>query len=208
MSEHTVKIPPVGIYGDLMLPARAHAVILFADGSGRSRRNPANRHVAGMLQDRGLGTLLVDLLTEAEEEVDNRYDIALLAKRLGEATDWLQRYSPIQGLRVGYFGSGGAAEAALVAAAERRTTVGAIVARGGRPDLVGTSLRHLKAPTLLIVGGEDKQLVEVNRKALYQMQCEKELEIVEEPGALQQLSDFTLEWFRRHLGQSKAQRSA
>jgi putative phosphoribosyl transferase len=190
-------------------------MVLLADGSGRSRHSTGNRHLAGMLQERGIGTLSLDLLTEAEQApgVQTRPDITLLAGRLGQATDWLQRDSATQGLRMGYFGTGAGAGAALVAAAERRTSLGAVIALGGRPDLAGTSLRHLKAPTLLIVGSEDKQVVELNRKALYQMQCEKELETVagaghllDGPGALEQVADLAVAWFERHLGQSTTAR--
>src|SRR5205823_1276079 len=179
--------------------------------SGSSRHSRRNQYVASVLQEGGLATLLLDLLTEAEEEVDLqtrhlRFDIGLLAGRLGEATDWLQHEIPTRRLPVGYFGASTGGGAALVAAAELSKAIGAVVSRGGRPDLAGPALRRVQAPTLLIVGGEDYQVIELNRRAMDEMRCEKELSIVpgashlfEEPGALEQVSKLARSWFSRHL---------
>jgi putative phosphoribosyl transferase len=211
IAEQSVKIPPLGLSGDLLIPPEAKGVILFAHGSGSSRHSSRNRYVAGVLQEGGFGTLLLDLLTEAEEQVDNRtrhlrFDIELLAGRLIEATDWLDREAATRGLSVGYFGASTGAGAALVAAAERPAVVGAVVSRGGRPDLAGAALRRVQAPTLLIVGGADYQVIELNREAFAQLRCEKQLSIVpgathlfEEPGALEEVSRLALNWFGRHL---------
>lgn len=211
ITEEAVTIPPVGLSGDLVIPAQATGMILFAHGSGSSRHSHRNRYVAGVLQQGGLGTLLLDLLTAAEEEVDLqtghlRFDISLLAGRLGEATDWLQREPATSGLPIGYFGASTGGGAALVAAAEMPKTVGAVVSRGGRPDLAGAALGRVRAPTLLIVGGEDQQVMELNREAMAEMRCEKELSIVpgathlfEEPGALEKVSQLALDWFSRRL---------
>ena len=160
ITEEAVRIPPGGLCGDLVIPAKATGMVLFAHGSGSSRHSRRNRYVAGVLHQGGLGTLLMDLLTGAEEKVDLetahlRFDIGLLAGRLGEATDWLQREPAARGLPIGYFGASTGGGAALVAAAERPKTIGAVVSRGGRPDLAGVALRRVKASTLLIVGGDD-----------------------------------------------------
>jgi dienelactone hydrolase len=210
-SEQEVKIPPIGLSGDLVVPARAYGFIVFAHGSGSSRRSPRNRYVAGVLQQGGFATLLLDLLTEAEEQVDLRtrhlrFDIGLLAGRLVEATDWLAHELKMPGSSFGYFGASTGGGAALVAAAERPETVGAVVSRGGRPDLAGDALSRVEAPTLLIVGAEDHEVIELNREATSRMRCEKELAIVpgathlfEEPGALEQVSTLALDWFKRYL---------
>jgi pimeloyl-ACP methyl ester carboxylesterase len=164
-----------------------------------------------VLNEANLATLLIDLLTPHEEEVDFntsylRFDIGLLAKRLGGATDWLSQYPDTRHLPVGYFGASTGAGAALVAAAERPDVVGAVVSRGGRPDLAGAALAHVRAPTLLIVGGNDIQVIQLNRVALAQLRCEKQLVIVpgathlfEERGALEEVARLAREWFRRHL---------
>lgn len=192
------------------MPARATGMVVFAHGSGSSRRSPRNRYVAGVLQSGGFGTLLLDLLTEAEEVVDDRtrhlrFDIALLADRLVEATDWVDREMG-PGFPMGYFGASTGGGAALVASVER-PAVGAVVSRGGRPDLAGVeNLRRVTAPTLLIAGGEDHQVIELNRYALAAMQCKKQLSIVpgathlfEEPGTLEQVSKLALDWFAHNL---------
>ena len=211
MIEHAVQIPPLGLSGDLVVPAHATGVVLFAHGSGSGRHSTRNRYVAGVLQEGGLGTLLLDLLTTAEEQVDLqtrhlRFDIPLLAGRLLEATDWLQREPSTRGLPIGYFGASTGGGAALLAAAERPAEVGAVVSRGGRPDLAGIALAQVKAPTLLIVGGDDYEVIRLNRFALGEMQCQKQLSIVpgashlfEEPGTLEQVSAMALKWFREHL---------
>jgi dienelactone hydrolase len=185
--------------------------VLFAHGSGSSRHSPRNRRVAALLIEAGLATLLIDLLTPAEEMVDLRtarlrFDIGLLAERLVGATDWLTRYPETRDLRIGYFGASTGAGAALVAAAERPHIVGAVVSRGGRPHLAGPALARVRAPTLLIVGGNDLPVIALNQEAFEQLRCEKRLAIVpgathlfEEPGALDQVARLAREWFERYL---------
>jgi putative phosphoribosyl transferase len=206
-----VKIAPLGLSGDLVVPEHTEGIVLFAHGSGSGRHSPRNRYVADVLQRGGLGTLLLDLLTEAEEQVDLesghlRFDIDLLAKRLLDATDWLQRQPAGRNMSIGYFGASTGAGAALVAAAERPSLIGAIVSRGGRPDLAGSELPRVKAPTLLIVGSEDREVIELNRSAFTTLQCEKKLSIVqgathlfEEPGTLEEVSILARNWFRQNL---------
>jgi len=207
----SVKIPPVGLMGDLAIPHRARGVALFAHGSGSSRFSSRNRFVAGVLQQRGFATLLLDLLTEAEEDVDIRtrelrFDIGFLAERLLHATQWLSANSSTRALAVGYFGASTGGGAALVAAADDSIEVSAVVSRGGRPDLAGPALRKVKAPTLLIVGGDDAQVIRLNQEALAQLHCEKRLEIVpgathlfEEPGTLEEVARLAADWFEQFL---------
>jgi putative phosphoribosyl transferase len=209
--ERMVRLPPVGLEGDLIIPDRARGVILFAHGSGSSRHSSRNRYVAGVLQRGGLATLLIDLLTSEEEQVDIktgrlRFDIPLLATRMLQATDWLRSDPATRELNIGYFGASTGAAAALVAAAERRSIVCAVVSRGGRPDLAGESLPLVAAPTLLIVGGRDEMVIELNRSAQARLQAENRLTIVpgathlfEEPGTLEQVADLALSWFQGHL---------
>jgi putative phosphoribosyl transferase len=201
----------VTLEGNLTLPEGAEGIVLFAHGSGSSRHSPRNRYVARLLNDAKLATLLVDLLTSDEEAIDMRtghlrFDIGLLAERLIAVTDWLPQYRDTQHLRIGYFGASTGAAAALVAAAERPDVVGAVVSRGGRPDLAADALARVRAPTLLIVGGNDFQVIELNRAAFAQLHCEKRLVIVpgathlfEEPGALDEVARLAREWFERHL---------
>ncbi len=198
--------------GDLILPKNATGIVLFAHGSGSSRFSPRNRFVAKSIQSKKLGTLLFDLLTHEEEEIDlqtaqYRFDIPLLAKRLVDATDWLCQQKPYQSLNLGYFGSSTGAGAALIAAAERPAEISAVVSRGGRPDLAGPYLEKVKAPTLLIVGGLDTTVIELNQKAQEKLPCENHLEIVpgashlfEEPGALEAVTDLACTWFLKNLG--------
>jgi putative phosphoribosyl transferase len=211
-----VAVGPVTLEGNLSLPAGTRGVVLFAHGSGSSRHSPRNRYVAQALNEAKLATLLVDLLTSDEESIDLRtahlrFDIGLLAERLVGATDWLTQYPDTQHLRVGYFGASTGAAAALVAAAERPDVVGAVVSRGGRPDLAGPALGRVRAPTLLIVGGNDFKVIELNRKALAQLRCEKRLVIVpgathlfEEPGALEEVARLAREWFEHYLPLSES----
>ena len=206
-----VTAGPVRLDGNLTLPEGSPAVVLFAHGSGSSRHSSRNRHVARLLNEAKLATLLIDLLTLDEEAIDARtahlrFDIDLLAERLVDATDWLTRYPDSQYLSIGYFGASTGAAAALVAATERPDVVSAVVSRGGRPDLAGPALMRVRAPTLLIVGGNDVQVIQLNRAALAQLRCEKQLVIVpgathlfEEPGALDEVARFAREWFHRHL---------
>jgi dienelactone hydrolase len=195
--------------GDLVVPEGATGIVAFAHGSGSSRHSPRNKHVAETLNDAGLGTLLVDLLTSAEEAVDrataqHRFDIALLARRLVAAVDWLRQTE----LPVGLFGASTGAAAALVAAADRQDDVHAVVSRGGRPDLAGAALARVRAPTLLVVGSRDLQVLELNALALEALgAAEKQLVIVqgathlfEEPGAIDEVARLAAGWFTRHLG--------
>lgn len=213
IEERLVRVTagPVTLDGNLNLPEGARAVVLFAHGSGSGRHSSRNRHVAHVLNEAKLATLLIDLLTSEEEAIDMytahlRFDIDLLAQRLIGATDWLTRYADTRDLPIGYFGASTGAAAALVAAAERAERVGAIVSRGGRPDLAGPALDRVTAPTLLIVGGLDGQVIALNRKAFELLRCEKQLIIVsgathlfEEPGTLDEVAQLACEWFERHL---------
>jgi dienelactone hydrolase len=215
VAERAVSVPVgadgVALDGTLAVPAGARGVVLFAHGSGSSRHSPRNRYVAGALQAAGLATLLLDLLTAGEEDVDARtghlrFDIDLLAQRLAGATGWLAGQPDTAGLAVGYFGASTGAGAALVAAAAQPDAVRAIVSRGGRPDLAGPALARVRAPTLLIVGGNDVPVIELNRAALDALEVEKRLEIVpgathlfEEPGTLEQVAALARNWFARYL---------
>ena len=221
VQERIVRVPlgPVALDGILRLPQEARAVVLFAHGSGSGRHSPRNRHVAQLLNHAEIATLLVDLLTADEEAINSRtghlrFDIGLLARRLVGATDWLAGRPDTHHLAIGYFGASTGAAAALVAAAQRVDVIAAIVSRGGRPDLAGPALPHVRAPTLLIVGGNDVQVLQLNRIALAELHCEKQLVIVprathlfEEPGALHDVARLACEWFRRHLF-SPARRAA
>jgi len=215
LEEREVRVPagPVELEGNLGVPEGARGIVLFAHGSGSGRMSPRNRYVARALREANFATLLVDLLTPDEEEQDLvtrrlRFDIGLLSGRLAGATDWLSENPDTRNLRVGYFGASTGAGAALVAAAGRPGAVGAVVSRGGRPDLAGEALPRVKAPTLLIVGGEDEPVISMNREAMEQMGAERVLEIVpgashlfEEPGKLEEVTRLAAEWFARHLGQ-------
>jgi dienelactone hydrolase len=193
------------------MAASSRAIVLFAHGSGSSRRSPRNRYVARALQEAGLATLLMDLLTLDEEARDVRtgrlrFDIGLLAERLVSATDWLRADPETRALKIGYFGASTGAGAALVAATARPDVVGAIVSRGGRPDLAGPALARVQAPTLLIVGGYDYPVIKLNREALQHLRSEARLDVVpgaghlfEEPGTLEAVARLAREWFRRHL---------
>ena len=214
MQEREVRVSagPVTLEGSLGIPNSAGEVVLFAHGSGSGRHSPRNRYVARVLREANLATLLIDLLTEDEEEVDLRttrlrFDIGLLARRLVGATDWLVQNPDTEQLRIGYFGASTGAGATLIAAAERPDEVGAIVSRGGRPDLAGDALPLVKAPTLLIVGGNDEPVIGMNEEALARMRAVKRLQIVpgashlfEEPGALEEVARLATVWFARHLG--------
>ena len=201
----------ITLEGNLGVPAGAEGVVLFAHGSGSSRHSPRNRYVAQVLRDAGLATLLVDLLTPDEERIDLRtahlrFDIGLLAERLVAATDWLLEHPQTQHLRVGYFGASTGGGAALVAAAQRPEAVGAVVSRGGRPDLAGEALPRVQTPTLLIVGGNDVPVIALNEQAMTQLRAEKQLVIVpgathlfEEPGALEEVARLARDWFLRYL---------
>ncbi|QOL48726.1 dienelactone hydrolase family protein [Massilia litorea] len=204
-----ISIPAGGalLEGMLELPATPIGVVLFAHGSGSSRFSPRNNQVAAELRDGGIATLLLDLLTPEEDAAyRNRFDIDVLAARLHAAASWLGTEPLTAPLPLGLFGASTGAAAALRVAADSGTGIAAVVSRGGRPDLAGTALAHVIAPTLLIVGGEDGQVVDLNREAYEALGCEKALEIVpgathlfEEPGALEQVADLACSWFVRHF---------
>ncbi len=204
----SVALPPHGGEGLLGLPAgEAKGIVLFAHGSGSSRLSPRNTMVAGALQSAGLATLLFDLLTDAEaSDRSNVFDIPLLADRLDQAADWAGAWPASRSLPLGFFGASTGAAAALVSAA-RRADVRAVVSRGGRPDLAAEALARIAAPTLLIVGGADRQVLDLNRQAQRRMRCDSRLEIVpgathlfEEPGAMEAVIALAQAWFLRHLG--------
>jgi putative phosphoribosyl transferase len=206
-TEVVVAAGEVRLGGHLAVPRRATGLVLFAHGSGSSRHSPRNRFVASALNRAGLATLLFDLLT-AEEEADraNVFDTALLARRLTDATDWLLGRDEARGLPVGYFGASTGAAAALRAAAEPDSAVAAVVSRGGRPDLAGPCLTAVAAPTLLIVGGDDDVVLDLNRRAQARLRCENRLAVIpgathlfEEPGALEEAADLATSWFTGHL---------
>jgi pimeloyl-ACP methyl ester carboxylesterase len=206
-----IRSGPIVLDGELNVPEGATGIALFAHGSGSSRFSPRNQFVARTIRDAGVGTLLFDLLTKDEEAVDEytrhlRFDIDLLARRLVAATEWVGSEERVPPLRVGYFGSSTGGAAALVAAAEIGSQIGAVVSRGGRPDLAGEALPRVQSPTLLIVGGHDEVVLELNKEAYRSLRCEKELHIVagathlfEEPGALDIVARLAADWFERHL---------
>lgn len=206
-----VSAGSVTLEGDLSIPSSAEGIILFAHGGGSSRFSPRNRFVARFLQQQGLATLLVDLLTLEEQEIDReamtfRSDISLLSVRVVGATDWIHAYQDTQKLTIGYFGASTGAAAALIAATQRPKLVHAIVSRGGRPDFAQAYLQIIQAPTLLIVGGNDTSVIPLNEEAFPQIAAPKQLEIVagaghlfEEPEALEAVAHLATDWFRRYL---------
>jgi dienelactone hydrolase len=206
-----IETDDVFLEGNLLIPDGATGVVLFAHGSGSSRFSSRNRYVAEELRAAGVGTLLIDLLTQEEEQIDMRtahlrFDIGLLAGRLAGAIEWLEHAAQTQTLKVGLFGASTGGGAALVAAARRPDRVAAVVSRGGRPDLAGPALPHVKAPTLLIVGGDDIPVIAMNREAYDQMKSVRRLEIVpgashlfEEPGTLEQVARLASNWFTEYL---------
>ncbi|RJL22727.1 dienelactone hydrolase family protein [Bailinhaonella thermotolerans] len=218
MASESVLLPvrtPIGeagLDGDLAVPEGASGIVLFAHGSGSSRLSPRNQAVARALRNRGLGTLLLDLLTAAEEEVDAqtaemRFDVAMLGDRLMTAVDWLGRQPLTADLPIGLFGASTGAAGALLAAAGRPAEVRAVVSRGGRPDLASEALSLVQAPTLLIVGGRDEPVIAMNAEAARELRAPHHLEIVEgathlfeEPGALDRVAELAGDWFTRHLG--------
>lgn len=213
-SDKTYTVPVeegITVEGNLRIPDNPRGVVLFAHGSGSSRFSPRNQFVARQLESAGLATFLIDLLTAREEEEDRytghlRFDIPLLGRRVVAATDWLLLQPTTRNLKIGYFGASTGAAAALVAAAERPLAVGAVVSRGGRPDLAGPALTGVQAPTLLIVGSKDTQVIELNRLAFSILKGEKRIEIIpgathlfEEPGTLEKVAELASEWFTRYL---------
>jgi pimeloyl-ACP methyl ester carboxylesterase len=213
LDDRTVRVPAgdAELQGQLRIPPDAEGIVVFAHGSGSGRHSPRNRFVADVLVNTGLATLLIDLLTQAEEQIDLqtaelRFDIRLLAERLGRVSDWLATEPSTSDLSIGYFGASTGAAAALIAAAERPRNVRAIVSRGGRPDLAGPALRRVAQPTLLIVGGEDDVVIQLNQRALEELGGVKRLVIIpgathlfEEPGALEQVAALASDWFHRYL---------
>jgi len=212
--ETIIPLAGIALPAAVSVPNGAKGLVLFAHGSGSSRHSPRNRHVADVLNRGAIGTILIDLLTEEEEAVDVRpgefrFDIPRLGRRLVEITDWIGLQPELKTLGLGYFGASTGAAAALVAAAQRPGIVQAVVSRGGRPDLAGSSLKRVLAPTLLIVGGDDSGVLDLNYSAMAQLpeHTEHRLEIVhgashlfEEPGALDRVADLARDWFRKHLG--------
>jgi putative phosphoribosyl transferase len=207
-----IQLDLVKLEGNLSIPQDSIGVVLFAHGSGSGRMSPRNRFVASELNRSGIGTLLFDLLTRDEEYVDMqtahlRFDIQLLSQRLVETTDWLLKSFKNADLNVGYFGASTGAAAALVAAAERPDVIRAVVSRGGRPDLAGQSLGSVKCPTLLLVGGYDDVVIELNKQAMSKLKSEKKLIIIpeathlfEEPGKLEEVAQYASNWFSYYLG--------
>ena len=212
-TEHTVQIPvgKIKLEGELMIPQDAKGIVLFAHGSGSSRFSPRNQFVAQTLRQNRLATLLIDLLTFEEDKVDQitrelRFDIDLLAVRLIGITHWLLNEARTKKLHIGYFGSSTGAAAALIAAAQEGSSISAVVSRGGRPDLASSYLPTVQAPTLLIVGGADTVVIELNQEAYDALTCVKKLEIVprathlfEEPGALEKVAGLAANWFLNYL---------
>jgi len=211
MKEIRIPAGRATLGGSLTILDQAKGLILFAHGSGSSRHSPRNQFVARTLNQAGLGTLLFDLLTPEEEKIDiytreHRFDIGLLAERLVYATKWAKEQKETRDLRIGYFGSSTGGGAALVAAAELPNEIFSVVSRGGRPDLAGDALPKVKAPTLLIVGGQDHVVIDLNEQARAQMKCECKIEIVpgathlfEETGALEKVAKLASDWFVKNL---------
>ena len=214
VGSHEVSIPvqQAVLAGALHVSESSAGLVVFAHGSGSSRHSPRNRYVAEVLQEAGFGTLLFDLLTSAEEDVDRvtaelRFDIGFLSARLVQATQWVRQQARVGDRAIGYFGASTGAAAALVAAARLPEVTRAVVSRGGRPDMAGDALTEVQAPTLLIVGGNDGPVIKMNREAFDQLRCEKRMEIIagathlfEEPGALEQVAEKARDWFVAHLG--------
>lgn len=206
-----IPINEISLEGNLVIPENVKGIVVFVHGSGSSRFSPRNRFVAEKLQANGLATLLMDLLTREEEKIDIRtrefrFDIKLLSERLIEATRWLRKNESTKELNIGYFGSSTGAAASLIAAAKHPENVEAIVSRGGRTDLAEDYLSRVEAPTLLIVGGNDDYVIDINRETMKQLNTEKKLEIVfgashlfEETGTLEAVAELTAEWFKEHL---------
>lgn len=207
----SIRSGNIKLDGEVKVPEVATGLVLFAHGSGSSRHSPRNQFVARVIREAGVGTLLFDLLTKQEEAEDRytghlRFDIGFLARRLVDATKWVLAEDDTKALRIGYFGSSTGAAAALIAAVNLSEIVAAVVSRGGRPDLAGEALPSVKAPTLLIVGGDDDVVITLNEEAYARLQCEKELKIIpgathlfEEPGTLEQVAAFASDWFKQKL---------
>jgi putative phosphoribosyl transferase len=216
VDEVTIPLSNATLGGTFAIPHGASGLVIFAHGSGSSRHSPRNQFVARALREAGLGTLLFDLLTAEEEQAEARtrhlrFDILFLAERLVAVTRWILEQTRSRSLNMGFFGSSTGAAAALVASVELSEVISAIVSRGGRPDLAADALEQVRAPTLLIVGGEDREVITLNEAAQSRLRCEKALRIVagashlfEEPGTLEQVAEIAAEWFIRHLRQQSA----
>ena len=213
-TKEEVVVIPAGratIEGNLVIPMGARGVVLFAHGSGSGRFSPRNQYVAKVLNEAGIGTLLIDLLTKEEDEIDTatgefRFDIGLLSQRLEVATEWLKQNPATKSLAIGYYGASTGAAAALIAATKFPKDVKTVVSRGGRPDLAMQHLQKVKVPSLFIVGGRDTVVIDLNKKAMEQVPAEKKLEIVagathlfEEPGKLEEVAKLSADWFLAHL---------
>jgi dienelactone hydrolase len=210
-SQIRVQVAGAELEGELALPAQAPGLVLFAHGSGSSRHSPRNQYVAGVLRQAGVGTLLFDLLTAEEERAEAltrhlRFNIELLADRLVGVTRWALNQAAMRDSSIGFFGASTGAAAALVAGAELGESAAAVVSRGGRPDLAGNALERVRAPTLLVVGGEDRSVIQLNEEAYSRLHCEKALRIVpgashlfQEPGTLESVARMATEWFSEHF---------
>ena len=207
MKNVSILIDSISLEGELSLPKYARGIVIFAHGSGSSRTSPRNIFVANVLQKEGIGTLLIDLLTEKEDEVyETRFDIDLLVSRLVAITDWLDKNPDTKNLSVGLFGASTGAASALKVAFKLGKKIKAVVSRGGRPDLANEVLGNVQSPTLLIVGGNDYGVIELNEGAFRKLRCEKKLEIIEgathlfeEKGALEKVAELAADWFKKYL---------
>jgi dienelactone hydrolase len=209
--EVMISMNSIALPGELNVPAGSEGLVIFAHGSGSSRHSPRNQYVAQVIHEAGIGTLLFDLLTHEEEKIDLRtrhlrFDIGLLARRLVDVTEWVEKQKETSHLRIGYFGASTGGGAALVAAAKLGDRIGAVVSRGGRPDMAGEALPQVVSPTLLIVGGFDDVVIRLNEEAFSKLQCVKELKIVpnathlfEEPGKLEEAARMAADWFQKYL---------
>lgn len=203
----TISVKNAELEGDLTIPENAKGLIVFSHGSGSSRKSSRNRFVAGYLNQNGFATLLFDLLTEAEDDVfDNRFNMNLLSSRLYETTNWVKKQDALKDLPIGYFGASTGAASALFAASVLKDTVKAIVSRGGRPDMAEPVLGKVQAPVLLLVGSDDKGVIELNQQALQYLRCEKQMDLIsgathlfEEPGTLDEVAKRASLWFEKYL---------
>jgi putative phosphoribosyl transferase len=209
--EQTISLGTITLYGNLAIPKTSTGIVLFAHGSGSGRMSPRNQFVAEVLNKGHIATLLVDLLTEQEAKTDEisgafRFNIDLLSKRLGQITDWLGQEKETKGMNIAYFGASTGAAAALIAAAQKGALISSVVSRGGRPDLANPFLSQVQAPTLLIVGEKDPEVIALNQEAFQKLSCLKKMEIVpgashlfEEPGCLEKVSLLARDWFKTHF---------
>ena len=217
-SEITIDTAKTSIKADLFVPQNANGIVIFAHGAGSSRFSIRNKHVAQILLNAGFATLLMDMLSETEEQLDKytrklRFDIPLLAGRINAATEWVLKHEQLSKLKIGYFGASTGAAAALVASMQKPASISAIVSRGGRPDLVERVLKDVRPPTLLIVGSNDPQVLQLNNASLKKMKCKAELAIIpgagnlfEEPGKINMVAECAKKWFEEYLTSPKVQK--